>query len=102
MYLLACQPSILSAIHRPTVTAGLRWPPEMLMVIETSTANPTPCARATPSAAVGLGPSPVAAKAATLPAPTNTNSRVPVNSAVSGRRSLNMASIPREWWAGPI
>src|SRR5437879_3816866 len=68
----------------------------MLMVIETMTAMPTPWASATPSGPMllplRLGP---ALTATTLPAPRNTNSSMPTNSAVSGRRFLNMTGGPR-------
>ena len=76
MYCHTSRPSNRFAIHRPMVTAGFMWPPEMLMVIDTMIAMPTPCASATPS-----GP----LLATTLPTPRNTNSRVPTNSAASGR-----------------
>src|SRR3989442_14343259 len=82
MYLPASRPSILFAIHSPTVTAGLIWPPEMLMVIDTMIAIPTPCARATPSGPMLFAPrvDPALTSATTLPAPRNTKSSVPTNS----------------------
>src|SRR2546421_9245232 len=62
----------------------------MLIVIDTMIAIPTPCARATPSGPMLPLVGPWATNATTLPAPRNTNSIVPTNSAVSGRRSLGM------------
>src|SRR3989442_15386194 len=64
----------------------------MLMVIDTMIAIPTPCARATPSGPMLFAPTvdPALTSATTLPAPRNTKSSVPTNSAVSGRRSLDM------------
>src|SRR3989449_3427916 len=69
----------------------------MLMVIDTMIAIPTPCARATPSGPMLFAPrvDPALTSATTLPAPRNRKSRVPTNSAVSGRRSLDMAGGPR-------
>src|SRR2546426_8713867 len=69
----------------------------MLMVIDTMIAIPTPCARATPSGPMLFAPrvDPALTSATTLPAPRNTKSSVPTNSAVSGRRSLDMAGGPR-------
>src|SRR6195256_468593 len=75
------------------------WPPEMLIVMETMIAIPTPCARATPSGPMPPVVGPVATDATTLPAPRNTNSSVPTNSAVSGRRSLDMTGASSLWAA---
>src|SRR6266511_3054413 len=88
MYRTAARPSILSAIHRPVVTAGFKCPPEMPIVAETTTARPTPCASATASAAIGAVVAPAPVNATALPAPRKTNIMVPTNSAVSGRRSF--------------
>ena len=90
MYCQATRPLTRFAIHRPNVTAGLMWPPEMLIVIDTMIAMATPCARATPSEPMLAGVVPAATSATTLPAPRNTNSRVPTNSAASGRSCLGM------------
>src|SRR6266581_3884844 len=95
MYCTARRPSNLFAIHSPKVTAGFMWPPEMLIVIDTMIAIPTPCASATPSGPILGVVGPLAATATTLPAPRKTKSSVPMNSAVSGRRSLDMAGGPR-------
>src|SRR3989449_3744629 len=65
----------------------------MLMVMDTMMAIPTPCARATPSGPMLPVVGPLATNATTLPAPRNTNSSVPMNSAVSGRRSLGMTYV---------
>src|SRR5438128_1240830 len=95
MYCTASLPSILFAIQSPVVTAGLMCPPEMLIVAETAMASAMPCASATPTRPIGAAEGPAAANATVLPAPRNTNSSVPTNSAVSGRRSLNMTGVPR-------
>jgi len=71
----------------------------MFIVIDTMTAIPTPCARATPSGPMLPVVGPLATNATTLPAPRNTNSSVPMNSAVSGRRSLGMTRSSRLWTA---
>src|SRR5881397_2695563 len=73
----------------------------MPIVIETMTARPTPCASATPRGPMLPVVGPLATNATTLPAPRNTNSSVPTNSAVSGRSSLGMARSSR-LWAAPI
>src|SRR3977135_611225 len=75
------------------------WPPEMLIVMEAMIAIPTPCARATPSGPMPPVVGPVATDATTLPAPRNTNSSVPTNSAVSGRRSLDRRGSSSLWAA---
>src|SRR3989441_8145381 len=93
-------PSILSATHSRVVTAGFICPPEMLMVIETMTAMPTPCASAMPTAPVAPAAGPPAANATTLPAPRNTNNIVPTNSAVSGRRFWDITERPPERVSG--
>src|SRR5437667_7226825 len=100
MYCRANFPSILFAIHSPVVTAGLMCPPEMLMVIETMIAMPTPCASATPTAPVAPAAGPPPANATTLPAPRNTNNNVPTNSAVSGRRFWDITERPPERVSG--
>src|SRR6266581_6845190 len=93
MYCTARRPSNLFAIHSPKVTAGFMWPPEMLIVIDTMIAIPTPCASATPSGPILGVVGPLAATATTLPAPRKTKSSVPMNSAVSGRRSLGINDV---------
>ena len=90
MYCHARRPAMRFAIHTPNVTAGFMWPPEMLIVIETMMAMATPCARATPSEPMLAAVVPAATSATTLPAPRNTNSRVPTNSATRGRSCLGM------------
>ena len=90
MYCQARRPPMRFAIHSPNVTAGLMWPPEMLIVIETMIAMATPCARATPSEPMLAAVAPAPTSATTLPAPRNTNKRVPTNSAASGRSCLGM------------
>src|SRR2546425_8308021 len=69
----------------------------ILIVIDTMTAIPTPCARATPSGPMLPVVGPLAMNATTLPAPRNTNSSVPTNSAVSDRRSLGMTGSSSVW-----
>src|SRR6266571_3469486 len=61
--------------------------------MDTMTAIPTPCARATPSGPMLPVVGPLATNATTLPAPRNTNSSVPMNSAARGRRSLGMTDV---------
>src|SRR3989440_553917 len=90
IYCHATRPPTRFAIHRPNVTAGFMWPPEMLIVIDTMIAMATPCARATPSEPMLVGVVPAATGATTLPAPRNTNSSVPTNSATRGRSCLGM------------
>src|SRR6266511_2158425 len=62
--------------HTPTVTAGLKWAPEMWARIETITASTIPWASATPTR-----PLPVEGAMITEPAPMNTSANVPTNSA---------------------
>ncbi|RRT81904.1 hypothetical protein B296_00000410 [Ensete ventricosum] len=42
----------------PKVTAGLRWPPEMLAAMDTPTKRPKPCARATATRPAGSSAAP--------------------------------------------
>src|SRR5256885_6697568 len=74
----------------------------MFIVIDTMTAIPTPCARATPSGPMLPVVGPLATNATTLPAPTNTNNSVPTNSAASGRRSLGMTGSSRVMGCGNL
>ena len=64
--------------HAPTVTAGLRWPPEMWPMAETMMPRARPVATAT-----GSVPAPVSAAIVAAPAPMNTKTNVPMNSAAS-------------------
>ena len=62
----------------PSVTAGLKWPPEMCASAVTITAIASPCATATP----------ISPPEPTMIAPpaTKTSVKVPMNSAVPRRR----------------
>ena len=64
-------------IRKPSVTAGLKWPPEMKPSAETNTAITSPCASAT-SVSVRAN--------AIEPAPTKMSANVPTNSAAPRRR----------------
>ena len=75
----------------PSVTAGLRWPPEMYPTAETMTANARPVASAIatsekPAARAAFGPlccrngPKTTAEIVTDPAPAKTSVKVPTNS----------------------
>ncbi len=67
--------------HRPTVTAGLKWPPEMWPTAYAIVSTVRPNASDTPTNPI---PSPGKAAASTaLPQPPNTSHAVPRNSAPS-------------------
>lgn len=82
---LICPPT-----KAPNVTAGFKWPPEMLAALATPAQTPNPWANAAITIPVGvLGPLPVSLlKAMPEPSPAKTNIRVQKNSA---NGALNIA-----------
>src|SRR6188472_3408826 len=88
MYAAAETGSIRRLSSRPIVTAGLRWPPEMVMVALIITESTTAWASAMP-----ISPIPLLGKppfTTTTAAPTNTNPKVPRASALNRRVSDGM------------
>lgn len=83
---------ILPPTKAPKVTAGLRWPPEMLKATETATKRANACAKATAIRAAGVaGASSVSLLRVMLePSPANTNIRVAMNSAAAAFIRLGM------------
>src|SRR5213080_4954618 len=68
--------------HSPTVTAGLRAPPEIPIVAEIPIARPSPFARAAIRRDAPGSNTPAYCVATAEPAPTKTNMKVPRSSAV--------------------
>src|SRR4051812_36697628 len=88
MYAAAETGSIRRLSSRPIVTAGFRWPPEMVMVALIITESTIAWARAIPISPIPLlGKPPLTT---TTAAPTNTNPNVPRASAVNRRVSEGM------------
>src|SRR6185295_2657903 len=88
MYAAAETGSIRRLSARPIVTAGFRWPPEMVIVAVIITESTTAWARAIP-----ISPIPLLGKppfTTTTAAPTNTNPKVPKASALNRRVSDGM------------
>ena len=78
--------------HSATVTAGLKWPPEMCPNAYAPVSTASPNASATPSR-----PTPTSSKRAlstAVPQPANTNQNVPISSTASRRPSPGGVGSP--------
>ena len=84
MYFIPASLSIFLTIIIAIVTAGLMWPPEIFIVAVTTTANTTPCAKAT----VVRSP-PIIIE----PAPMNVKAKVPINSQINLLSILTSVSL---------
>jgi hypothetical protein len=111
MYTGASLPEKRPPKHKPTVTAGLKWAPEIGPSAYAIVSTLSPNARATPAKPM---PRPGNAAASTaLPQPPSTNQNVPHSSAIDRRHNdiaatapfapeLNLRDVPAKPIAGSL